>query len=446
MQIRKTPIAAIVAALIPQVAIASQSASSVEECLSLEPKAAQACASRLDPFARVYRSADGTISATSNFKVKGAYADYFDGDQDLSSPLATKALENEGLVLLAKAGPVDAEDLAYELELKAVPDKSADARGAVMFSTQGPDVSGRDILTWYHKQRLGQGYIATLSATHGFSDLRSPSKDGSYESFFADLEKAYTFGLVNLSYSYTDNKAGGDTLIYVLGGETQRFSASLSNWHRKAWRFTQKLEHTTREQEMGVFDLYTRQRYTSGILEGAYDEGGVSVQVKGKKGVDGNQEMNLLPLLGTFNPHYWSLNANATGNFRLNEKTLLKARVEGFKGSIDMPSSERIGLGGMGAGSSHESGLYSGYKGAQNELAISYPLLIGDRYSVTGRIGTNGADIRTALDQSIRLQSAEVGLDIAYGRWSIGTTYSKSVMAHGLEADQRVNAQLVWRY
>ncbi len=215
---------------------------------------------------------------------------------------------------------------------------------------------------------------------------------------------------------------------------------------RSGWRYTPKIEHTRRKQDMGVFDLYTEQQYSSGIFDVGYESSAIGLQVRAKKGVSGDQDMNLLPLLGAFNPHYWSLDINTSGQAQLAEGTSVKARLEGFKGSIDMPSSERIGLGGVGAGSSHESGLYSGYKGTQHELVIQHSLYRDGAMSLAARAGINGADIRTAIDQSIRLQSAEIGLDLAYGNWSLNTTYSKSVMTHGLEADQRVNAQLVWRY
>lgn len=197
---------------------------------------------------------------------------------------------------------------------------------------------------------------------------------------------------------------------------------------------------------MGVFDLYTEQQYSSGIFDLGYDGKGIGFQVRAKKGVSGDQDMNLLPLLGAFNPHYWSLDINASGQVMITEGTLLKARLEGFKGSIDMPSSERIGLGGVGAGSSHESGLYSGYKGSQHELMIQRSLYRDGAMSIAARAGINGAEITTALDQSIRLQSAEIGLEAGFGTWSINGSYSKSIMTHGLDADQRVNAQIVWRY
>ncbi len=443
MQIRILSVAVAATALLPQAIWAS---SSLQDCLSLDPKSAQACAKRIDPYARIYRDRQGGLGVTSNASVKGAYADYIATPADMSSPLLNKALENDGQMLIAKAGPVDAEDLAYELDLKAVKDSTKAGRGALMISTYGPDVSGRDILTWYHKQRLAGGYVATVSATHGFSDLRPESKDGSYESVFLDLEKAFTFGLANLSYSYTDNEAGGDSLVYVLGGKTQRFGASLTNWHGSSWRFTQKLEHTTRKQDMGVFDLYTRQRYTSGLLEGGYETEAVTFLMKAKKGLDGNQELNLIPLLGTFNPHFWSLDLTAKGQVKVSDNLVVKGRAEGFKGSMDMPSSERFGLGGMGAGSSHESGLYSGYKGVQNDFAIHYLAFAQDGITASAKVGTNGAEIRTALDEKIRLQSAEIGLDVGFGTWGISTTYAKSVATKGLDADQRVNAQIVWRY
>ncbi|MNG34181.1 hypothetical protein D3C84_1206130 [compost metagenome] len=79
-------------------------------------------------------------------------------------------------------------------------------------------------------------------------------------------------------------------------------------------------------------------------------------------------------------------------------------------------------------------------------MAIYQLLHREGRTSLTARAGINGAEVTTALDEGIRLQSAEIGLDLGFGSWAINTSYSKSIMAHGLDADQRVNAQVVWRY
>lgn len=439
-------------------------AAATDGCLDLDTAMEmQRCAQGHNPTARVVMHQGRPVILDKITSIDGDYLEYAGNpasqmnamivDQvnetfaQMNSVLLEKELENRGQVLRGKITKVDIEDQSYGLTFSGEDDGSDPYRGALMLSSFGPDVSGRDILTWHHKQRLGEGYVATFAATHGFSDLRTESKGGSYESFFADLEKSTPFGLANISYSYTDNEAGGDSLIYVLGGKTHRYSASLTNWvGRTGWRYAPKIEHTRRKQEMGVFDLYTKQQYTSSIIDVGYDSSAIGFQVKAKKGVSGDQDINLIPLLGSFNPYYWSMDINASGQLSLGEKTSLKARLEGFKGSIDMPSSERIGLGGVGAGSSHESGLYSGYKGFQHEVVIYQLLHREGRTSLTARAGINGSEVKTALDEGIRLQSAEIGLDLGFGSWALNTSYSKSIMTHGLDADQRVNAQVVWRY
>ncbi len=108
----------------------------------------------------------------------------------MNSVLLIKELENRGQVLRGKVTKVDIERQSYGLTFSGVDDGSESYRGALMLSTFGPDVSGRDILTWHHKQRLGGGYVATASATHGFSDLRPESKGGSYEMWDANKDSS----------------------------------------------------------------------------------------------------------------------------------------------------------------------------------------------------------------------------------------------------------------
>lgn len=425
------------------------SASEADACLSIESlRIAQACLNKISPFSRIQQASSGErVIASTVASIQGPYSQFTGSDpEQLRSPLLAKALENEGKHLRVNMGPVDPQRLSYDITLDTFTDGSAAYHGAMMASTYGPDVSGRDIATWYHRQRLGAGYVATVSATHGFSDLRPESKGGDYRSIFIDGEKAFVFGLANLSYSFTDNTAGGESLIYVLGGETHRYSASLANWLDESWKFTQKIEHTEREQDFGAFSIYTEQQYTSGVIEAAYEIPGIEISAKAKKGVSGSEKYDLIPLMGSFNPYYWSAEVQAKGQLQVADRLSIGGRFAAFKGDQEMPSSERIGLGGIGAGSSHESGLYTGYKGFQHNLAARYDLVRGSGYKLVAKAGVDGADVRTALDEELSLKSAEIGLEFHSHKWAIVTGYSKSIETTNLHDDQRLNAQLIWRY
>lgn len=422
---------------------------SADDCLSLaSARDAQACINRTEPFSRLALDSEGNlVVARSISAINGEFSHFAGNDPDqLRSPLLAKALANERKRLLINVGEVDPIDLSYDISMSTIPDESKSYQGALMASTYGPDVSGRDIATWYHRQILGGGYVATISATYGFSELRKTSKDGEYDSIFLDLEKAFAFGLVNASYSQTHNQAGGESLIYVLGGETQRYSASLTNWITPKWRVMQKIEHTEREQKMGVFDLHAEQRYSSGVAEIAFEDASTRLSAKLKKGVDGNESFNYIPLMGSFTPYYWSIDLEGKSEMKLTERLKIYGRLNGFKGSLEMPSSERIGLGGIGAGSSHESGLYTGYKGTQYEASARYTISQAGNHRILGRAGLNGAEIYTVTKDRLLLESGEIGAELHTGNWSIIMTLSKSIKTANLDSDQRLNAQMVWRY
>ncbi|MBD8615088.1 hypothetical protein IFT69_15415 [Pseudomonas putida] len=400
------------------------------------------------PFARLHVRSNGEqVVIDKPAVIEGDYAEYLKGDADnLNSPLLLRALENEGQGLAVSASAVDSANENYTLRLKAKPYDQKPYRGAVMLSNSGPDISGRDILSWYHRQLLGQGYVLTTSLTHGFADLRPESKGGKYESAFFSLEKATQYGVFDAQYLYSENTSGGTARLYDLGGTTNRFSLGFTQYLLPSLTLRHQLSYTDRKQDFGAYGIDEKQQFMTYSGKVGYTFAGVDTYLKLTKGLDGKRDYDLIPLMGTFNPYFWSGEADARTSIILPQGLVLNLHATGFKGSKDMPSSERFGLGGAGRGSSHESGLYSGYEGFSYEAQVSRSLANLNGVVISASAGLNGSDITTAIDQDISVMSARVGVDVGYHDWSIQTSYNKSVMSRNLEDDQRLSVDLVWRY
>lgn len=400
------------------------------------------------PFARLHVRSNGEqVVIDKPAKIQGDYAEYLKGDADnLNSPLLLRALENEGQGLSVSASAVDSKDENYTMNLKAKPYDQKPYRGAVMLSNSGPDISGRDILSWYNRQLLGGGYVMTSSLTHAFSDVRPQSHGGKYESAFFSLEKATQYGIFDAQYLYSENTTGGAARLYDLGGTTNRFSLGFTQYLQPALTLRHQISYTERKQDFGAYGIDERQQFTTYSGKLGYNFAGIDTYFKLTKGLDGNRDYDLIPLMGTFNPYFWSGELDARTAIALPQSLVLSLHATGFKGSKDMPSSERFGLGGAGRGSSHESGLYSGYEGFSYDMQLSRVVGNFSGVGVSANIGLNGSDITTATDQDISLMSGRLGVDVGYGDWSIQTSYNKSLMSRNLVDDQRLSIDLVWRY
>lgn len=420
-------------------------------CLSASSiKDAQRCLiENNSPFARAYLDESGQLRlATSPSNIIGDYSDYVTDMDDLGSPLLLKALEADGKKLSVKMGQVDKSTGRFNAHFISTDDGSPLFNGAVVASNLGPDISGRDILSWFNRYRIGDGYTLTSSVSHGFSDLRPESKGGQYETAYLSLEKVTPYGLFDIDYTYAKSLSGGEARLYELGGTTQRTSLNARHWINNTISFSQGLELTQRQQDFGSFGIDENQQYLSYTpsLKAEGDLGSLSLSAK--KGVSGIRDFDLVPLMGSFNPHYWSATIDAHTEGRLADTGFsYNAALKGFSGSIDMPSSERLGLGGSGAGSSHESGLYSGHEGYHYSTGVSYPLLNSNSpVSADVYANINGGSITTATKDNIKLSAAEFGGTLTYAEWVVQTSYSRSIKTQNLDDDQRISAKIIWRY
>lgn len=436
-------------AILPHYAFSSPS-----ECLKKETlKQSQAClVAKGNPLSRVAVDKNGNkVIIESPSFIHGDYANYIDGPDDINSPLLALALKNDRKNLSINATPVS-QEMTFGLNLTSADDGRPHNIGALVISNMGPDMSGMDILSWYNKSNLGDGYVLTSSLTHGFSDLKAQSRGGRYETAYLSLEKAHSFGLLSVGYIYSDNKIGGDSIIYELGGVTNRYDLSLKQWITPKISLTSAAEHVRRKQEIGVLGIGEEQSYTAVRPTIAYDSNSISASLMIKKGVSGSREYDYSPLMGTFDPSFWSVTGKASGQAVLiGSKELGILQVAGaftlFTGTREMPSSERIGLGGQGAGSSHENGVFSGYKGYQYQVGITKPIvnnILPAALSLEANL--NGGYITTPTNIDIEIQSIEFGGSIKSNEWSFRLTGSKSINTRNVDDDKRVTGQIVWNY
>lgn len=401
------------------------------------------------PHSKAYQNENGDLSiSVSPSNISGSFSEYVSSMDDLNSPLLIKALESHGKKLNVKMGAVDKTTGVFDVDLIATDDGHSASHGAIVVSNLGPDISGRDIVSWFNRYRIGDGYTLTSSLSHGFSDLRQESKDGQYETAFFSLGKVTSVGEFSADYTFAKNLSGGEARLYDLGGTTHRASVNSRHWFDNVVSFGQRLEYTERQQDFGSFDVNENQHYLSYSPELMADGDLGTISISLKKGVSGARDFDLVPLMGSFNPHYWSATLEANqdgyiGNSLVRQSTAFK----GFTGSIDMPSSERIGLGGSGAGSSHESGLYSGHRGYHYSAGIAYSVhtkkspFVVDVYA-----NLNGGMITTALNDQIELSAVELGSQLSYKEWIVQASYSTSIKTQNLDDDQRISAKIIWRY
>lgn len=377
----------------------------------------------------------------------GDYAEFFDGDLTaIRSPLLIKALENDGKALVVRVGAPDPVTGEYAVKLSTKDDGQKNYRGAILASNHGSEITGKEILSWYNRARLGNGYAFVSSLTHGISDLREVSKGGKYEAAFFGLEKASSLGLFEVQYLYSLNEPGGESKIYELAGETNRLSIASTHWLTPGLSVNNQLSFTHKKQDFGAFNLTESQNYGMYRPKATYSNGSSSASLTISKGLGGKQDYNLIPLMGTFNPDFWSAQLDGSTRIILDDGVGVSLNLSAFSGSQDMPASERFRLGGEGAGSSHENGIFSGYEGFSYDISMMKNL--GSYYGVhmSGKAGFNGAKVTTATDHKLAINAFQTGLSARYGNFSLDAAWSKSVSTREIDADSRITLDLAWHY
>lgn len=420
-------------------------------CLALNNiNQAESCLRDIDTgfIGRVAQSPDGrNILVDQPASITGEFSEYLGGSLDgLRSPLLARALENEGRDLVVNVGSPDPKTGEYHVRLTTKSDKQPENSGAIFASNTGAEITGQEIGSWYNRSRMGNGYVLVSSLNYGFADFHKKSRDGKYEAAYLSLERANHFGLFEAQYLYSVNEPGGESRIYDLEGKTNRYTLAMTNWLTHDITLKNQISHTRRTQDFGVFGIDEKQEFWSYKPSLTYSGHPFSTSLTLNKGLGGKRDYDLIPLMGAYDPNFFSVQLDASHRASLPHNIKINTKVSLFDGSKDMPSSERFRLGGDGAGSSHENGIYTGYKGFNYDITGTRYLGNYKGIHFMSELGANGARITTATDHKLAIDAIEGGFSAHYKNYSLSVMGSKSVSTVGIDSDSRINAELSWRY
>lgn len=322
---------------------------------------------------------------------------------------------------------------------------------SINYSSRGQDATSRDLVTIMGAAHVGGGVRVDGSLTHGLSEVREDSKGGRMDAGRLSARKATQYGEISVAGDISGNEVGGKDATrseYELSGKTTRASIGHRYAFPQVGTVTNNLNWIKREQDFGLFDLNTRQDYKTWTT-GYYGQFGAhQVNASITKGLTGKQDFNVIPLMGTFNPHFYSTQLGY-GYQGLAFSNQVGYGLSGsyFTGSKDMPSAERLSIGGAGRGSSHNNGVVTGYKGYFGEARLygmRTPVL--SDYGLKPYVSLNGASTTDTVGLEHQVIATEVGL---LGKWkdvSSTLSYANSVKEKNVDHDSRVNMDVNYAF
>ncbi|WOF81625.1 hemolysin activation/secretion-like protein (plasmid) [Pseudomonas sp. FeN3W] len=319
---------------------------------------------------------------------------------------------------------------------------------SVSYSSHGQDASARDLVTVSGGTHVGGGVRVDGAYTHGASSLRDESKGGEYRSVYVNAKKATPYGEFNASVSDSHNKVGGKDATrydYELAGDTRRYSAGHRYVVKGVGTLSNSLNWVKRDQDFGLFGLSESQDYKSWNSRYYGKFGAHQFNASFTQGLGGRRDFNMIPLMGEFNPNFHAIQLGyATSGVFANQALGYGVSGSIFNGSKDMPSSERMSLGGPGRGSSHNNGVVSGYKGyfAEARLYGMNNLSPVHDLSLKPYLSLNGGQTTDAIGTDIEIYAVEGGILAKWNQLSGGVSYSDSIKTKNVEADARTNLMI----
>ena len=204
--------------------------------------------------------------------------------------------------------------------------------------------------------------------------------------------------------------------------------------------------YTHRDMSYGNLSEIQKYQTWNTTYKGQFGASQLSASIT--KGLSGQRDYSVAPLLGDFNPNFYAAQLGyGLDGLALNDQLGYGVSGSYFIGSEDMPSAERMTIGGRGRGSSHEPGVVSGYKGSFAEARLYGMNVPGFSYlSMKPYVSVNGAKTSHPTEGEFSLVSAEVGV---IGRWrdfSSTLSYAKSVVDENIDHDSRLNLDLSYTY
>lgn len=322
---------------------------------------------------------------------------------------------------------------------------------SVNYTSRGQDATSRDLVTIMGAAHVGGGVRVDASVTHGFEDWREESKGGRMDAGRVSARKATQVGEFSVAGDISANEIGGKEATkseYELSGKTRRLSVGHRYLFPSVGTVANNLTWTRREQNFGLFDVNEKQDYKTWNTSYYGQFGPHQLNASVTKGLTGERTFNKIPLMGTFNPNFYSTQLGyGFQGLALQNQVGYGLSASYFTGSKDMPSAERMSIGGAGRGSSHQNGVISGYKGYFGEARLygmKTPYLAD--FGLKPYVSLNGASTTDAIGDEHEVIATEVGL---LGKWkdiSSTVSYSNSIKEKNVDHDSRLNMDLSYSF
>jgi hypothetical protein len=322
----------------------------------------------------------------------------------------------------------------------------------ISYSSQGQDANGRDVVGINGSIHASNGFSAEGQYLHGLEGLRTLSKEGRYDAGRVRLAQNTQYGEFSLAGEMSGADVGRSKKVSryqeELSGETHRAAIG----HRYSFEGIGTLANTFgwthREQTYDKYGISENQDYQTWntTYKGQFGASQISASVT--KGLSGSRSFDYVPLMGSFNPHFYAAQLGyGIQGLALGDQLGYGVSGSYFRGSDDMPSAERMTIGGSGRGSSHEPGVVSGYKGGFAEARLYGMKVPGlSDFSLKPYVSVNGSRTTHPTGGEYEVVSSEVGI---IGRWSdVSSTisYAKSVKDVNLDHDSRLNVDVNYTF
>ena len=334
----------------------------------------------------------------------GAYAGYLSATSHATRrqiEAAGRKMSNRARADGAKAtldiGSPDAEG-SYTVTTAATPAESAPVTGSVGYTNQGARYAGSDLVTASGRADVGYGNEIDASAAHGLSNASSDSYGGRYNAESLSLTHYSRFGGTKFYANNTTYQTGGPLEIYDLSGRVSTWGMQQIIPLSQAWTVYGGVQETHANERLGIVGWDDQERYTTALVGFSRDTAHTNGNIQFDHGVgNGSRSLTVIPLQGTFNPHYGSLKASFSAWALLGGQGWIgRAGVSGQVSSHDTPTNELWTIGGPFRGQAYRNGFAAGIRGYAVWSQVEAPGYMG----LTPYIGVD----RASADYAVGMQ------------------------------------------
>lgn len=287
---------------------------------------------------------------------------------------ASRAARRAGQQLTVEQTALD--DAALSVALRADPLDAAavlpsDKSVSVTLHNYGQRYSGSTMAAVNGQTWLDESTLFKAGGTSALAPLStSDAKHGRYYSGFVDFTRQLDKGDALLSIMDSRYKVGGDAAPFNLTGEQLTVDAGYRHYLRGPWAVRGGVQYIENSSDIGLVGWDTKQRFAVGYASGEYHTPRLDVVATLKKGIDGHQSANVLPLLGEFNPHAGALVLDLHRRTALDPITVGVVSLSAQAGEKGLPSALLFTTGGIGRGRAQFSGTAAARSGAALDMQL----------------------------------------------------------------------------